>query len=57
MKKSLKENFIFCAVILLTKMGLLSTIRQNIYAVYLNVSVIYEGYMRKLYDMIWYDLI
>ena len=31
---------------------LLFIIRGNIYAVYLYVFVIYEGYMRKTYDMI-----
>ena len=34
---------------------LLFIIRGNIYAVYLYVFVICEDYMRKTYDMIWYD--
>ena len=29
---------------------------KNIYTVYLYVFVIYEGYMRKIYDMLWYDI-
>ena len=43
----------FCDSFLISKinMNLIIYLSKNIYAVYLHVFVIYEGYMRKIYDM------
>ena len=54
-----KATLAFCESFLVSKTNrnLLFTIRKNIYAVYLYVFVIYESYMRKIYDMICYNMI